>query len=275
MSFSILPRTAWTSAAPGGAAISKTKVVGIAAHYPGDGNVTYAALSQAQAAAKFVAYRNYHVNTRGWLDIGYNYGVDQAGRVWVLRGDRVGGHAAPYNSTYLGVLLLIGNTETPTTACVASFWALVAHLKANGFPNIANIVGHGELKGLTAPTACPGKVAMPVIRAQTGSPPTPPPAPKPGATAPVFPLPKGHAFGPKSGPAWQHSGYFDHRADLKVWQQRMIDRGWNLGKAGADGLYGPDTARVARQFQAEKGLKPVDALIGAVTWAAAWTAPIT
>jgi hypothetical protein len=273
MSVTVLPRSAWTSAAPGGSAIGKPKVVGVAVHYPGDGKVTYQALTQAQAAAKFTAYRNYHVNTRGWLDIGYNYGVDQSGRVWSLRGDRVGGHAAPYNSTYLGVLLLVGNAEAPTAACVAAFWGLVAHLKAAGFSNIASVVGHGELKGLTEPTACPGKVVMPAIRAAQETPsPTPTPAPSaPSATAPAFPLPAGSYFGPKSGPAASVSGYYSHREDLRRWQRRMKDRGWSLD---ADGLYGPVTERVARQFQAEKGLV-VDGLIGPATWAAAWTAPVT
>ena len=42
----------------------------------------------------------------------------------------------------------------------------------------------------------------------------------------------------------------------------------------ADGLYGPETARVARGFQSEKGLA-VDGLIGPDTWDAAWTSPVT
>ena len=97
------------------------------------------------------------------------------------------------------------------------------------------------------------------------------PAPKPAAKAPKFPLPKGHYFGPKSGPASSVSGYYSHRADLKKWQAQMRKRGWSIT---ADGLYGPATAKVARQFQKEKGLG-VDGLIGAKTWAAAWTEKVT
>ncbi|WP_246422086.1 peptidoglycan recognition protein family protein [Nocardiopsis mwathae] len=95
----------------------------------------------------------------------------------------------------------------------------------------------------------------------------------PTGKAPTFPLPHRWAFGPKSGPNWQVSGFYSHRSDLRRWQQRMLDRGW-VGIGNADGLYGPRTARVARQFQAEKGLG-VDALIGRATWDAAWTAPVT
>ena len=107
--------------------------------------------------------------------------------------------------------------------------------------------------------------------------PPPPPAPSgpvviaPGVPAPPFPLPEGHVFGPKSGPVWCHSGFYNYRDDLRRWQQRMQDRGWVID---ADGLYGPQTAHVTHLFQAEKGLV-VDELIGPVTWAAAWTEPVT
>lgn len=97
------------------------------------------------------------------------------------------------------------------------------------------------------------------------------PTSKPGVAAPAFPLPKGSYFGPKSGPKQSVSGFFSYRAELRQWQQRMKDRGWNIS---VDGLYGDNTAEVARLFQKEKGLVQ-DSLIGPATWAAAWTAPIT
>ena len=55
------------------------------------------------------------------------------------------------------------------------------------------------------------------------------------------------------------------------WQAQMAARGWSLA---VDDQYGPASANVARQFQAEKGLG-VDGVVGPETWAAAWTAPIT
>lgn len=90
-------------------------------------------------------------------------------------------------------------------------------------------------------------------------------------SAPAFPLPGGSYFGPKSGPVESVSGYFSHNGDLKLWQQRMHDRGWAIS---VDGLYGDQTAAIVRSFQSEKGLS-VDSLIGPGTWAAAWTAPVT
>jgi len=94
-----------------------------------------------------------------------------------------------------------------------------------------------------------------------------------GGGAPGFPLPAGSYFGPKLPLSNKHSvsGYFGHGEDLKRWQQRMRDRGWQIT---ADGRYGDQTRNITRAFQAEKGLR-VDGLIGPATWAAAWTAPVT
>lgn len=104
----------------------------------------------------------------------------------------------------------------------------------------------------------------------SSTPPPPPPAP-PAQVAPPFPLPAGWYFGPRSGPRESVSGYYGHRESLRVWQTQMRRRGWTLD---ADGLYGPVTAKVARAFQAEKGLG-VDEFIGAETWRAAWEAAVT
>jgi hypothetical protein len=108
-----------------------------------------------------------------------------------------------------------------------------------------------------------------------GSPPVVvlPPAPSapPPEAAPPFPLLAGYYFGPKSGPRNSVSGYFSHGGDLQRWQQRMHDRGWDIG---VDGRYGPNTADITRRFQVEKHLG-ADGLIGPATWAAAWTARLT
>jgi peptidoglycan hydrolase-like protein with peptidoglycan-binding domain len=110
------------------------------------------------------------------------------------------------------------------------------------------------------------------------------PAPKPSSkpvkavTGPAFPLPRGWYFGPKSGPLQSVSGYFQRLSAgrignryLRAWQLRMAARGWNIT---ADGLYGDQTAEVARAFQSEKGLTR-DGLIGRETWAAAWAEAVT
>lgn len=143
-----------------------------------------------------------------------------------------------------------------------------------------HIVGHRELWTrwrASYATACPGGLDIDAIVRRAaelvaGIAPAPAPASAPApVAAPPFPLPAGSYFGPRSGPAQSVSGYYSHRDDLRRWQQRMHDRGWTIG---VDGLYGPNTAENARQFQREKGLE-VDGLIGPQTWAAAWTAVVS
>lgn len=113
---------------------------------------------------------------------------------------------------------------------------------------------------------------VPLKGAPAKAPTTSKPSTSKGSTPPAFPLPRGWYFGPRSGPRYSVSGAFGYRADLRRWQQRMKDRGWSIT---ADGLYGPKTARVAIAFQKEKGLRPIDGLIGRVTWDAAWKEPVT
>jgi len=56
-----------------------------------------------------------------------------------------------------------------------------------------------------------------------------------------------------------------------TWQGQMRSRGWSIS---VDDAYGPESAKVCRQFQSEKGLG-VDGIVGPETWGATWTAPIT
>jgi hypothetical protein len=127
-------------------------------------------------------------------------------------------------------------------------------------------------------TACPGDALYGRVKAgeftsggtSGGGSTTPPPA---AGNAPPFPLPAGHYYGPAEGPDESHSGYYSDadRDGLTTWQDRMEERGWVLT---VDGLYGPETDGVATGFQQEKGLG-VDGLVGAETWAAAWTEDVT
>ena len=50
----------------------------------------------------------------------------------------------------------------------------------------------------------------------------------------------------------------------------MRARDWQLD---ADGMFGSESERIARQFQANKGLD-VDGMVGPQTWNATWNLPI-
>ncbi len=70
------------------------------------------------------------------------------------------------------------------------------------------------------------------------------------------------------GPAYGHQY---ECGDVRTWQQKMRDRGWSMT---VDGVYGPASENVCRQFQSEKGLG-VDGMVGPATWGATWSAPVT
>lgn len=147
-------------------------------------------------------------------------------------------------------------------------------------------------------TACPGKYANRIgelveavnaehkRRKSGGSKPKPKPKPAPAKKKPAkpkksgtepepFPLPAGHWYGPESKNSKNHSGYWPKdRPGIRTWQRQMRDvRGWAaIGRI--DGRFGDNCYKVARQFQAEKGLS-VDGGVGRETWDASWEEPVT
>lgn len=114
-----------------------------------------------------------------------------------------------------------------------------------------------SLRQPASPVVKPPVTSKPVVKPTTA-------IYKPPFALGAFPLPSKHAFGPRSGPVWQHSGYASgyDKAGLYVWQRAMKQRGW---KITVDGYYGDQTESIAKQFQKEKRLT-VDGLIGIGTW---------
>lgn len=168
----ILPRSAWTSTAPGfqqvkpSRRIDPSEVVFFALHWPGDGAKSYANLTKAQAAAKIRGYRDYHVNSRDWADIGYPFVVDMAGRIWEAAGTKyAAAHSASAsysraNNEGMAALLLVGENDKPSAAMVRAVNDLTAHLRRT-FPNMRTLYGHQQVKG--ASTSCPGPHVMAAI----------------------------------------------------------------------------------------------------------------
>lgn len=165
MSYSIKPRSEWTSAPEGFShPLTAANVKGAVIHYPGDGNVTRKGTSETFSESLFRAYRNYHVNGRGWSDIGYNFGVDHAGRIWSLAGKKKAAHCAsaknPYaNYYYVGILLLVGNDEAPTDEMISAVNWLLKQI--NSWYGITEVLPHKGVYG--ASTACPGNKVTALI----------------------------------------------------------------------------------------------------------------
>ncbi len=159
--------------------------------------------TEAEVPAIIRSIYAYHVKSRGWSDIGYNFLVDRFGRIWEGRYggiDKpvVGAHTLNYNG-YSFAMSAIGNYETvqPSDAMLRAYgqlfaWKLSLHgvnpasmSQKIGSTTFAAINGHRD----AGSTACPGKylyAQIPLIRtyATQASPVTPvTPAPTPVAVS--------------------------------------------------------------------------------------------
>jgi len=126
---------------------------------------------------------NYHTNTLGWGDIGYNYLIDPNGVIYEGRagGDNVkAAHAgASYNTNSIGIALLgcfhpTGCPNTPTEPTAAGLDSLaeliawkgsqrgidptVSSTHAHSGQYLSNVIGHGQAP--SSSTVCPGNYVV-------------------------------------------------------------------------------------------------------------------
>lgn len=137
----IVSRAQWGARPP----VSEVKVptsarTGFAVHY-----------SAAPSTQTVRAIQNYHMDSNGWWDIGYNFLVDTAGRIFEGRGwANEGAHATGYNTTHIGVCF-IGRNGDATQASMNSIRSLYFHwIEMTGHSLSATY--HGAIGN----TDCPG-----------------------------------------------------------------------------------------------------------------------
>jgi peptidoglycan hydrolase-like protein with peptidoglycan-binding domain len=138
---SIVPRAAWGARPPRAeTAVPFSSRVGFAVHY-----------SAGPPSQRVAAIQNYHMDGRGWPDIGYNFLVDRNGRIYEGRGWlTVGAHATGYNTSHIGVCF-IGSDGDATPAAKAAIRSLYYRARQlAGRPLTATY--HGAIGS----TACPG-----------------------------------------------------------------------------------------------------------------------
>lgn len=152
----ILKRSEWTSTPNrrAGRTLLPSEVTAIALHYPGTGNIRHEGESKDYTAKRLRVWRDLHIRApRSWADIGYNYAVDQAGRIWYLTGLNRGAHAgtAEANRESVGVLLIVGDKEQPTQAMIDAVRSLRAEILKE-LPKATEVRPHSSYTA----TGCPG-----------------------------------------------------------------------------------------------------------------------
>lgn len=145
--------------------------------------------SVAGAKRQLRADMAYHVKSRGWCDLGYNFVVDKWGNIYEgrrgsIQSARVGAHASGFNSMSVGISML-GNysTKTPPWAVRNSVAKLVAwklsrygrdpmssvryyagagstRFKKGTLVTLPRVIGHRNV-GLTS---CPGRAGYAQLR---------------------------------------------------------------------------------------------------------------
>ena len=148
------PRSDWTSVPPANAhRFDPSLVQGVAVHWNGPA-VPKSALSDPRNFLKGV--RRFHVNTRGWSDIAYNFAVDQRGDVWVLRGMRHKSAAngdRRTNARWVAVLAIIGRGQEPTPRMLDGLKRVVV-MTRRAYRRGDRVTTHKAIS--PSGTACPG-----------------------------------------------------------------------------------------------------------------------
>ncbi len=156
----ILARESWRARKPTAPTGALDGADRITIHHFGDEPVETS--DKNETAALLLSVQKNHQQMRKWVDIGYHYVVDRAGRIWEGREERsVGAHAGSgANEHNLGVLVLGSfDRQKLTLAQANSLERLIDALREEHSISRARVFTHAEVRhehGLGA-TTCPGR----------------------------------------------------------------------------------------------------------------------
>ncbi len=218
----VQPRSAWGARATKCSTADKSKYR-IAIHHTFSQNS-----SSSGYEARLRSFQAYHMDTRGWCDIGYHFLVTDDGRIWEGRAaGLLGAHVANNNTGNVGVSWVgcfhagacdgISAAQTPPQAMIDAGGLILGRLsKLYGIGlSTSSVKPHRGHSG--ASTECPGdnlasRIGDMIALAGSGSPPpaSPPPASPPPASPPPASPPGGFSSAEQS---WSCSGTTgNHRA---------------------------------------------------------------
>ena len=105
--------------------------------------------SSSDFAAVVRSYWDYHVNSRGWSDIGYNWLVDPNGVIYEGRGDRIRGAHSPCMNAIATGICFIGNYENSTQPSSAGMKALKDMIAWDATDKNINVLTSGYVSALS------------------------------------------------------------------------------------------------------------------------------
>ena len=211
------------------------------------------------AAGQWRSIQAFHMNTRGFDDIAYHFGIAPDGAVYEGRGvEWVGAHAGKEcNAGSIGIVFML--VDVLTDRAKQAFVDLQSHLIERGF-DVHAVKPHCDCN----PTECPGPTTLAWTRAGC-PPPDAHPGPVEPPTTPCGQLPPGP---PPQGLPLLREGSTGNV--VKVLQQRLLELGHeptHSRKADGqwDGVFGPGTLTAVLALQAAAGVQ-ADGIVGRQTW---------
>lgn len=254
MAIDLVSRRDWQARPPAGSYTQLDSTHGVKVHYTG-GRVDPAIVDDhALCVALVRSIQNFHMDSNGWLDIGYTMVACPHREVFEGRGlhHLPAANGAGLNAGHYAVLGLVGNSGLvePPDGVLHGILDAIQHLRENGGAG-REIKGHRD--GFD--TDCPGEPLYAWVRRGAPrpggqEPPTPSVPPFPGRLLRFPPVTRGE--------------------DARTWQKQMKKRGWSIT---ADGAYGSDSREVCRRFQRNQGIDD-DGVVGPTTWRLTWEAPL-
>ena len=142
-------REQWKALSPKKRVTLKPKAVkGICIHWGG-------VKAPKGGEATWRSYQNYHINTMGWYDIAYNFGVDLNGQIYEGRGMTIenGANGGIFlNRQYIAVCAIMGPSNSVTPELIEGLKKVIGMIRTH-YPHATKLKGHRELKKATR---CPG-----------------------------------------------------------------------------------------------------------------------
>ncbi|WP_435736725.1 DUF4214 domain-containing protein [Cellulosimicrobium sp. PMB13] len=117
----VISRAGWGAAPQACTPDTASRLVGAVIHHTANPN-SYTSVAQAMQVIR--NDQAYHINTRGWCDLGYNFVVDKWGNVYEGRANSltkpiIGVHAGGFNTSTVGVAFLGDHSSVaPSSAAV-------------------------------------------------------------------------------------------------------------------------------------------------------------
>lgn len=167
----LITRAAWGARRPKSEPMRIGTVDGVAVHWEGP---PIGAHPHAACADRVQSIQRFHMDTRGWNDIAYNFvvcphGSVYEGRGWGARSAANGTQMA--NEHYHAVCYLGGEGDPFTSAAKSAIVQAVAESRRR-YPAGSAVVPHSVFR----PTACPGDVIRRWLASNPFRPTPPPPA---------------------------------------------------------------------------------------------------